>query len=226
MGKSDLLRVQDVRDAYRLIGDCRDPGADPALWHRRMRDGLLHLVGARAASGGEGRWVRPHGAIEPISAFDAGLDARGRELHMAYHRELGPGGDPFFRALRHVPGRLLTFSRRQLVPDAEWYQSIAWNEYRRPANVDDHITSVYQVTDDGAISVIAAHRAPGEREFSPRAQQLMAFFHGELGRLVGRAHVSATEPTPDKLSPRLRQTLAYLLEGDAEKEVADHLGLS
>src|SRR5262245_65635511 len=98
MGKSDLLRVQDVQDAYRLIGDCRDLGADPALWHRRMLDGLLHLVGATAASGGEGRWVRPPGAIEPISAFDAGLDARGRELHMAYHPELGPGGDPFFCA--------------------------------------------------------------------------------------------------------------------------------
>ena len=27
MAKSDLLRVQDVRDAYRLIGECRDLGA-------------------------------------------------------------------------------------------------------------------------------------------------------------------------------------------------------
>lgn len=30
MRKSDLLRVQDVRDAYRLIGDCRDLGSEPA----------------------------------------------------------------------------------------------------------------------------------------------------------------------------------------------------
>ena len=29
-----------------------------------------------------------------------------------------------------------------------------------------------------------------------------------------------------KLSPRLRQTLAYLLEGDSEKQVADRLRLS
>ena len=40
MTKSDLLRVQDVRDAYRLIGECRDIGSDPALWHRRMFEGL------------------------------------------------------------------------------------------------------------------------------------------------------------------------------------------
>ena len=28
MAKSDLLRFQDVRDAYRLIGECRDLGSD------------------------------------------------------------------------------------------------------------------------------------------------------------------------------------------------------
>jgi hypothetical protein len=31
MPKAELLRVQDVRDAYRLIGECRDLGSDPAL---------------------------------------------------------------------------------------------------------------------------------------------------------------------------------------------------
>jgi DNA-binding CsgD family transcriptional regulator len=226
MNKSDLLRLRDVRDAYRLIGECRDLGAEPALWHHRMLEGLIHLLGATAASGGEGWWARPDGPIRPISAFDVGLDARGRELHIAYHRELGPGGDPFFRALRHLPGRLVTRSRRQLVSDTVWYRSVAWNEYRRPAHIDAHVTSVYQVTDDGAISAVAVHRAPGEREFSPRELRLMAFFHGELGRLVGGSLVSATEPTADKLSPRLRQTLACLLEGDAERQVAGRLGLS
>ena len=44
--------------------------------------------------------------------------------------------------------------------------------------------------------------------------------------MIGRSLVSATEPRPDTLSPRLRQTLACLLEGDSEKEVASRLGLS
>ena len=46
MRKSDLLRVQDVRDTYRLIGDCRDLGSEPALWQLRMLAGLCQLVGA------------------------------------------------------------------------------------------------------------------------------------------------------------------------------------
>jgi DNA-binding NarL/FixJ family response regulator len=74
--------------------------------------------------------------------------------------------------------------------------------------------------------VIALLRASSEREFSPREQQLLRFFHGELGRLIGRALVDASAPPSDKLSPRLRQTLACLVEGDSEKQLAARLGLS
>ena len=52
--KSDLLRSRDVRDAYRLIGECRDVGADPSIWHQRMLDGLCGLIGAPTTSGDAG----------------------------------------------------------------------------------------------------------------------------------------------------------------------------
>jgi hypothetical protein len=39
MTKADLLGVNDVRDAYRLIGECRDLGGDPVLWQQRMFEG-------------------------------------------------------------------------------------------------------------------------------------------------------------------------------------------
>lgn len=224
--KADLLRVQDVRDAYRLVGECRDLGSEPALWQPRMLEGLRRLIGAAAATGGEGQWPRPRGALEVISAFDSGLDWRTRERYLAYHRELGPAGDPFFRALQHVSGRLVTYARRQLVSKTAWYRSVCWNEYYRPARIDEQLTSVHQTSDAGAISAIAVIRASGEREFSRREQQLLNFFHGELGLLVGRSLVSRLEPSPEKLSLRLRQTLACLLEGDSEKQVAARLGLS
>src|SRR5262245_60277397 len=226
MPKAELLRVQDVHDAYRLIGDCRDLGSDPALWNRRMLEGLCRLVGAPAATGGEGQWIRANRVVESISAFDAGFDSRAHERYMAYHREVGPGGDPIFRALQRVPGRHVVRSRRQLVSDFTWYRSVTWNEYHRPVNIDDQLTSVFQISNDGTFSVIALPRGRGEREFSPREHRVLSFFHGELGRLVGRSLVSDTEPHPDELSPRLRQTLVWLLEGDSEKQVASRLGLS
>lgn len=226
MAKSDLLRFQEVRDAYRLIGECRDLGSEPALWYGRMFEGLCRLVGAPAATGGEGLLVRPDGPIVPHSYFQAGLDAGGREALAAYMREHGAAADPFLRALQHVPGRLVTRTRRQIVSDAVYYRSFVFNEYLRLADADHRLMSIYQISDGGAISAIHLQRPPGERDFSPREQRLLNFFHGELGRLIGRALVSAAEPSPEKLSPRLRQTLACLEEGDSEKQVAARLGLS
>ena len=54
MSHWDLLRLQDVRRVYRLIGDCRDLGYDPALWHPRLSEGLSRLIGAPMVSVAEG----------------------------------------------------------------------------------------------------------------------------------------------------------------------------
>jgi DNA-binding CsgD family transcriptional regulator len=226
LGQADLLRVQDVRDAYRLIGECRDLGSDPALWHRRMLEGLCRLVGAPQGSGGEGRWLGPPNLVVVTSAFEFGMPRNVREMYASYHRELGPGGDPIFRALWRRRGRLLTVTRRQVVPDAAWYRSISYDRYFRPTGVDQGLVSVYPVGADGSIQVIALQRAIGEQDFSPRQRRVAGFFHAELGRLIGRALVSDTEASPGNLPPRLRQTLACLLEGDSEKQVAARLGLS
>jgi DNA-binding CsgD family transcriptional regulator len=226
MAKSDLLRFEEVRSAYRLIGECRDLGSDPALWQPRLCEGLCQLIGAPAASAGEGLWLRPHRALEPLGVFQAGFDARAYEILIAYVRNQGPGADPLFRALGRVPGRLVTLTRRQLVTDAVWYQSAAFTDYRRVAGTDHQLASVYQTSGSGTVSAIGIHRPLGDRDYSPREVRLLHFFHGELGPLIGRSLVSAAEPSPEKLSPRLRQTLACLLQGDSEKQVAHRLGLS
>jgi len=191
-----------------------------------MLEGLCGLLGAPVATGGEGQWPRPRRAVVVISAFEVGLDSHARELYRAYHRELGPAGDPVFRALQHVPDRLVTYTRRQLVSNTAWYGSVCWNDYYRPAHIDHQLTSVHQTSYDGAISASVLVRASGERDFSPRELQLLNFFHGELGPLIGRSLVSVLEPSPERLSLRLRQTLGCLLEGDSEKQVAARLNLS
>jgi hypothetical protein len=107
-------------------------------------------------------------------------------------------------------------------PDTLWYRCASFTDYRRPAHVDHQLTSVRQVP-NGAISVICVHRGLGERNFSDRERRLLDFFHAELGMLIGRSIVSATEQAPDAFAPRLRQTLACLLQGDSEKQVASRL---
>lgn len=86
--------------------------------------------------------------------------------------------------------------------------------------------SVFRVSENGATSIVALTRRLGEPDFSARERRLLNFFHAELGRLIGGPLVGATEPCLERLSPRLQQTLACLLEGDSEKQVAIRLGLS
>jgi DNA-binding CsgD family transcriptional regulator len=224
--KSDLLRVQDVRDAYRRIGECRDLGSDSALWHSRMLEGLCRLVGPAAATGGEGTWLRPRDPVRPVSAFDVGFDPHGHERFNAYMRASGPRADPVLHALQHVPDRLITRTRREVVSDRDWHRSASFNDYRRVSGIDHQVISIYQTSPEGAVSVFTVHRAIGERDFSTREVQLLRFFHQELGRLIGHSRVGALEPSPEQLSPRLRQTLTCLLDGDSEKQVAGRLGLS
>lgn len=226
MGRSDLLRVQDVRDAYRLIGECRDLGRDPALWLVHLLKGICRLIGATAATGGEGLAAGPGRTVVPLSSFQSGLDAAGRRALTAYMRADGPAINPFFRAVPRRPEKAITRTRSQVVADAVYYRSPVFDRYLRPAGADHRLVSVYQAATGDAISVIHLQRASGERDFSPREQRLLGFLHGELGPLVRRQLVSATEPGLGGLSPRLSQTLACLAEGDTEKQVAARLGVS
>jgi DNA-binding CsgD family transcriptional regulator len=224
MMKSDLLRVHEVRDAYRLIGECRDLGSDPMLWQTRLFEGLCDLVGVAAAAGGEGFWGGTSGKVEVLTNCAAGLDSTGCERLAEWHRDIGPTRCPIFRAIGDTPDLLTTRSRSQLVADGAWYRSSSFG-YRKLAHIDHQLTSLRRLP-SGASTILCVNHAAGERDFSDRQQQLVHFLHGELGPLVGRALVSATEAGPDGLSPRLRQTLACLLEGDSEKQVAARLRLS
>jgi DNA-binding CsgD family transcriptional regulator len=226
MATADLLRVQDVRDAYRLIGDCRDLGSDPLLWQVRMFEGLYRLIGCVGATGGEGLLDGPGRAIVPLSAFDVGFDAADHQTYLTYMRDRGPAIDPFIRALQQVPGPLVVRTRKQLVPDRAYCRSLAHDRYFRVGNVHHRLASIGETANGAAISLLHLHRPRGDRDFSSRERALLEFFHAEIVPLVGRALVSAAEPNPTSLGRRLRQTLACLVEGDSEKQVAARLGVS
>jgi len=228
MTKTDTLRLRDVRDALRLLGECRDLGNEPALWFPHLLRGIGRMIGAVLVGGGEGQWP-PGEPIRAVSAYDVTDDEMAHRYFLAYQRAGGQAVDPMYRAIATMPGRIngrtLTRTRSQLVSDADWFRSSSYQEFRRPARLAHELTSILTTSVEDVV-VISMIRTSDDADYSGRERRLVYFLHRELGQLLGGALVTETEPTPDGLPPRLRQTLACLVEGDGEKQIAARLGLS
>ena len=52
MSKSDRLRLPEVRQVFRLLGDCRDLGHDPQAWTMRALSGFCDLTRSLMVAGG------------------------------------------------------------------------------------------------------------------------------------------------------------------------------
>jgi DNA-binding CsgD family transcriptional regulator len=230
MTKADTLRMRDVRAVCRLIGECRELGGDHALWQSHLLSGLRELLDVAQAGGGEAHWPRRDAAVSKVSAFDVTDDPAMHAAFVCFHREGGPAADPSYRAMAHarlrVRGPIITRTRRQLVPDADWFRSDTYERFRRPAGIAHEMTSIFTCSQDGRTNVIGLGRNAAQRDFSDREQRVLLFLHEEIGRLVGGPLASAAEAAPDTLTPRLQQTLSSLLDGDSERQVATRLGLS
>ncbi|HEU4671695.1 MAG TPA: helix-turn-helix transcriptional regulator [Candidatus Limnocylindrales bacterium] len=224
MGDWNELRIRDIRNAFRLIGECRDFSSEPDLWQLRACEGLTRLIGA-PTNGGEGI-VGVDGGTTPVSAIQFGFDSQTLVLYGEYHRANVTNDDLFYAAVARMPARRVTRTRSELVRDDVYFRSSVFEQYLEPADVHHRLMSVRHSADGGRVSVLHLHRASSDRDFSARERLLVDFFHAELGRLIGRSLVSAAEPSPSILPRRLRQTLVCLIQGDSEKEIAIRLGLS
>src|SRR5207248_1205290 len=122
-------------------------------------------------------------------------------------RESGLDADVIAVRLKVIPGRNLTPTRRQLLPNRAWYGSQQYDGLHRPAGIDHCIAALLELPGGRAI-MTELHRDAGERDFSERELKLVHLFHDELGRLIGPVLVSAADPySPTRLPPRVQETL-------------------
>jgi DNA-binding CsgD family transcriptional regulator len=223
---------------HMLDGLCRLAGAragNGAEVRMVRPDGLLEGVVDVMLSGTyrEVRKVRPDGSLEGVSYFDAGFTAADGAVYLKFLTTRGLDRHPTaaeyaaWQAASSRPGRVSTRTRRQVFPDPEWYASALYNECHRVIRIDHTLGSVREFAPGGLFHCINLHRATGEPDFSGRQRRLLNLFHAELGPLIGSVLVPGADPrSPDRLPPRVRQTLACLLEGDGEKQAAARMGLS
>lgn len=140
--------------------------------------------------------------------------------------------DPVFVRLCSLKGPVATCGRERLASDREWYGSVEFTEYRRPSGIDGWLVSLYQRPLSGRgngpglgikMHLINLHRPLHSAGFSDRERRLLDLLHLEVAPLIGISLTTSHDEPLASLSPRQRDVLAGLLEGESEKMVAARL---
>ena len=221
---SRRLRLRDVRDVFRLIGEIRALGADPKVWRPHMVKRLSKVFGAEIVISSEvhAQSIR-RGEQTRIIDLGWGCDAEGNvwEIHSERDDENleawwltkcdRKNGGPKGGSADEGDEAAVEMPVKPLKP-VYGGKSFIMSQYPLP-----HIAAVDQ---------LGLHRAFGDAPFSATEHKLVRLFHVELGRLWRKDVLSKVKDPTSDLPPRLAQTLQELLSGLSEKEIAAKLDLS
>jgi DNA-binding CsgD family transcriptional regulator len=222
----------ELKSMLRLAGEAGELPHNSDQRRRHILQGLCRLIGAQSGL-----------------LFVLGRDPLGRLMDHDYFLTTGMSPiqdlalrdyvltenpqptNPIVPLILRARGDILTQHRRHVTDDEGlWYRSDFFEQIQSPLEFDDMLYPRMTLP-DGRILAVGFLRPLGERMFTDRDCMLIDVFHSTAGRLYGTFETSGaaappTDPRFSALPRRLRPVLEHLLRGDAEKQVAQKLGLS
>jgi DNA-binding CsgD family transcriptional regulator len=208
------LRLCDVRNVFRLIGEIREMGEDPKTWRPHMVKRLRALFDVEVVISSE---VHACTTKVPgiLKVIDIGWGCDSEDNLWDIHSERD---DEKLEAWRLAAGH---------IPEAEAHEvAVPVRPIAPVYGGRSFILSQYSLPHINAVDQLGLHRAFGDAPFSSAEHRLVRLFHRELGRLWKRDVLKNAQNPHQDLPPRLSQTLTELLSGKSEKEIAARLELS
>jgi DNA-binding CsgD family transcriptional regulator len=227
-GKLDVVHVHQL---LRLVMEprelsCERPGRD-----HHLVAGLVRLVGAASTSAVFDTGCALHADRQRSATVLIGWDDRSRRsLEMSQHA--GRVFEPVIRAMTRItpgaPGAVVTATWRELVRDL---RDVAAPDLEpSPAGVSPaHVLfSTVRLRTVHRVHGLGLYRAPEAPAFTPEERDLVHVFHAacEAALSASRCDPEDDDQVRAGLSRRERQTLALVLDGLADKEIAERLGIS
>lgn len=230
MGSSHVS-LRDTRQILTLVGEVRELGCDVSLWHPHLLDGVCRLTGAQVGIGANMRNFVRGKEPEGLGVYRTGWpDAQTEKRWSDYVNSVDVQSTPEYAKLVGFPGRIVTRTRTQIYEDSLWYRSKTFNEFHRACGLDHYVFSIVRLGGlDGGKDLFNSlwiHRPLGARAFGRREWWIVRTVHASVAAMVGEALAAPGEPGVGALSPRQRDVLDALLEGDSEKQAAARLGIS
>lgn len=200
--RSSRVTTRDVRRTMRLVGECRDLGADAAAWHQRLVTGLCELTGSQVGIGANLRHFEPGRTPAGVSIFRTGWESRAAEQTWTdYVTTVPVQRTPEYARLVGFRGQMVTRTRPQLYEDTLWYRSETFNQYHKACGIDQYVFSIRRVRGTDLFNSVWVHRPLGGAAYSRREWWIVRLVHEEVGRLIGGALAVPGTPGLNELPP-------------------------
>jgi DNA-binding CsgD family transcriptional regulator len=223
------LSTSSVEILVKLLSTATDPSVERPLADRQrsLMEGLKTLIRADA-------WLSASGPLNPnvrgdgiaVTLIDGGWSdehQRAEALGVISHPQLQPIAAPLIHESLDER-RCMTYSRDQLMSDAQWWISPAGKAWRA-SGFDEFLISVTPLQEN-QLSWISYHRRLGKPSFGAVERTILHTVVSQAAWIRGSSRAAVAPADVVHLSPRERQVLLLLLGGDSRKEVAMKLKLS
>ncbi|MDB5355899.1 MAG: Transcriptional regulator, LuxR family protein [Phycisphaerales bacterium] len=228
MSKSQLVRARDVARLLHLGRELDELPPDPAARMQHVAQSVCRLLRAKLGAMGFGEGFTPAERPRFTSAVGAGsIDQQEQAVFVRYVAG-DISVDPCIPELASHCQSAYAFRREQLVNNKQWYGYPHVSDDRRAAGVDDVIYSMRRLNRRGTLQSIAVHRPWGDpRRFNEQDRTLLRLAHLTVApKIAPPRPLTRPQRLARQLSLRLRQTLARLLLGESEKQIAVDFSLS
>jgi DNA-binding CsgD family transcriptional regulator len=207
------LKLSEVRRVFRLIGEVRELGSDPQRWRPHMVRELQKLLAAEIVISSEIHFRQSSDGRMKLIDIGWGCDSENNAWQIHTERE-----DEKPDSYRLLAGRPAPATGAEALVPVKPAKSLYGGKC--------FILSQYSLPHAGAVDQLGLHRSDGDQPFTHAEHRLVHLFHVELGRLWRRDAIRHAQQPDADLPPRLSQTLACLLDGMSEKQIALNLDLS
>ena len=225
MAEGNHLKLRDVRNVFRLIGEIREMGAEPDQWRPHMVRRLQKMLNCDLVISSEIHFKKTGKDVMRVIDIGWGCGAEGDTYRIFTERD-GERPENYWVTAAHEEGAAAGAGMADDGPAAAEAALVPVRPAKPLYGGQSFILSQYPLPHVGAVDQLGLHRTSGEHTFTRPEHRLVHLLHVELGRLWRKdALEKVKDPTKD-LPPRLSQTLNELLQGASEKQIAMKLELS
>jgi DNA-binding NarL/FixJ family response regulator len=224
--------AQAIRAVHRLLDECRELGDDAVIWGNHFVVGLQELLNVDVVAAGQMAGVRS-GNMSSLGLIDTGWE-RGFNRAGWYNGLALWMANPYYSPVMNEGYRKIISNTRptviapqEVASEREWIRSEAYQGVIRAMGCDHHLGCMFRIPtgpDDSQTWVL--NRGRGARKFNEREQAIVDYLAETIAPMMGGSLAGLREIRPSDLSPRLRQVLACVLEGDGDKQIAQRMDLS